>query len=193
VVVLAAGSSWWSANPVQAAPQAKTGGGSASTCSHLVITCQAISRQSEQATLDALLVADVPCVKCAEGCSSVSTTGDNSTLWGRFVVFTDHAGNPGWSPTDDLLQAGAQTSAPAFGSHYYPTECQAVKNYKNYGVVANLNKVADNIFEATVKNLFGHPAIATNGKFLRYEILIGPITSTQSCRTSGTCSRFSTT
>jgi hypothetical protein len=175
-VVLAAGSSWWGANPVQAAPQASTGGGSAPTCSISYNLPGDIGANPNQATLDAyswqiFLALNAPTVG-----SSVSTTGDNSTLWGASSSSPITPANPGWSSTDDLLEQVTQTSAPAFGSHYYPLECQKVKNYKSYRVVNELNKVADNIFEATVKNLSGSPAIATNGKFLRYEILISPIT-----------------
>ncbi|MBZ5617395.1 MAG: hypothetical protein LAQ69_01490 [Acidobacteriia bacterium] len=50
------------------------------------------------------------------------------------------------------------------------------KSDKNYRVVDELSKVADNTFQATVKALSGSPGIGTNGKFLRYEILISPIT-----------------
>jgi len=67
VVVLAAGSSWWSANPVQAAPAGQTGGGSASTCSISYNLPGDIGANPNQATPRCLLVADVPCVKCAEG------------------------------------------------------------------------------------------------------------------------------
>lgn len=108
--------------------------------------------------------------------SSVSSTGDNSTLWGGSVSAPISSANPGWSSTDDLLQQVTTSSAPGFGSHYYPTECQAISGYQNYRVLDELDKVDDGFFEATVKGLSGSPAVATNGTFLRYEILISPVT-----------------
>lgn len=108
--------------------------------------------------------------------SSVSTTGDNSTLWGGSVAAPISSSNPGWSSTDDLLQQVTLSSVPQYGSHYYPPECQAIAGYQGYRVVDELSKVDDGFFEATVKNLSGSPVAATNGTFLRYEILISPVT-----------------
>jgi len=174
--VLAAGLSWWDADAVQAAPQARQGAGAAPSCSISYNLPGDVGSSPTQATLDAYSWQMFLALNAPKVGSSVSTTGDNPTLWGGSSSSPITPANPGWSSTDDLLQQVTQTSAPAFGSHYYPTECQAVKNYKNYRVVDELNKVADNTFEATVKNLSGSPAIGTNGKFLRYEILLSPIT-----------------
>lgn len=107
---------------------------------------------------------------------SVSSTGDNSTLWGGSVAAPITATSPGWSSTDDLLEQATLTSTPGYGVHYYPKECQAISNYSSYRVVDELDKVDDGFFEATVKGLSGSPAVAANGTFLRYEILISPVT-----------------
>jgi len=185
-VVIAPGLNLWADNAVQAAPQARKGAGAtpqsrksagaAPSCSISYNLPGDVGSSPTQATLDAYSWQMFLALNAPKAGSSVSTTGDNPTLWGGSSSSPITATSPGWSSTDDLLQQVTQTSAPAFGSHYYPIECQAVKNYKNYRVVDELNKVADNTFEATVKNLSGSPAIGTNGKFLRYEILLSPIT-----------------
>jgi len=107
---------------------------------------------------------------------SVSTSGDNSTLWGGSVVNPITGGNPGFSSTDDLLQAVTTSYVPPYGTHYYPNACKQIQGYQSYRVVDELDKVDDSFFEATVGNLSDSPAIATNGTFLRYEILISPVT-----------------
>lgn len=117
---------------------------------------------------------------------SVSTSGDNSTLWGASLSAPISTSNPGWSSTDDLLLAATITSTPPYGTHHYPTECQQVKNYQGYRVVDEISKVDDGFFEAgkiAVPNsngvdigLSSDPVVASNGTFLRYEILISPVT-----------------
>jgi hypothetical protein len=134
---------------------------------------------ASQATLDAyswqlFLSLNAPSVG-----GTVSTAGDNSTLWGGAVSAPITSGNPGWSSTDDLLLAVTNMSTPSFGSHFYPAECQAIPNYQNYRVVDELQKVNDDFFEATVKGLSADPVVATNGTFLRYEILLSPNTYNQ--------------
>ena len=107
---------------------------------------------------------------------SVSTTGDNPTLWGGSAAKPITASNPGFSSTDDLLEAVTTTYVPPYGTHYYPPSCQLISGYKSYRVIDELDKVDDSFFQATVGGLSTHPAVATNGTFLRYEILISPIT-----------------
>ncbi|HXT22670.1 MAG TPA: hypothetical protein VN923_18130, partial [Thermoanaerobaculia bacterium] len=107
---------------------------------------------------------------------SVSTSGDNSTLWGGSVANPISSSNPGFSSTDDLLEAVTTSYVPPYGTHYYPAACKLVKGYQSYRVVDELDKVDDSFFEATVGGLSNSPAIANNGTFVRYEILISPIT-----------------
>ena len=138
-----------------------------------------VPTSANQATLDAyswqlFLSLNAPSVG-----GTVSTTGDNSTLWGGSVSAPITAGTPGWSSTVDLLQTATTTSVPPYGTHYYPPECQAIPNYRTYRVVDELSKVDDGFFEATVQGLSSNPAVATNGAFLRYEILISANTYNQ--------------
>lgn len=107
---------------------------------------------------------------------SVSTTGDNRTLWGGSVATPITSTDPGWSSTDDLLLAATATSTPDYGVHYYPTVCQQVDGYQSYRVIDEISKVDDSFFEATKQGLSADPVVATNGTFLRYEILISEVT-----------------
>ncbi len=107
---------------------------------------------------------------------SVSTTGDNRTLWGGSVAAPITAADPGWSSTDDLLLAATATSTPAYGAHYYPSVCTSIEGYQNYRVLDEISKVDDGFFEATKQGLSANPVIAANGTFLRYEILISEVT-----------------
>jgi hypothetical protein len=101
----------------------------------------------------------------------VTRRGDNRTQWSR------------WSSTDDLIQCqrdpdscdcpeeGCQS-----GDRYYPTECQSIKNYKNYRVLGEVAKVDDLFLEAATGGLSNDPVLNRRGKFLRYEILVSPAT-----------------
>jgi hypothetical protein len=138
-----------------------------------------VPTNANQATLDAyswqlFLSLNAPAVG-----GSVSTTGDNSTLWGGSVSTPISSASPGWSSTDDLLEAVTAQSVPAYGAHSYPPECQAIQNYQNYRVVDELDKVNDDFFQATISGLSASPAVATNGSFLRYEILMSANTYNQ--------------
>lgn len=130
----------------------------------------------DQANLDAyswqsFLALNAPAVG-----QSVSTTGDNRTLWGGSVATPITASAPGWSSTDDLLLAATATSTPDYGAHYYPTACTQVEGYPSYRVLDEISKVDDSFFEATKQGLSADPVVATNGTFLRYEILISEVT-----------------
>jgi hypothetical protein len=107
---------------------------------------------------------------------SVSTTGDNWTQWGGSASQPITTSHPGFSSTDDLLQQVTSTSVPAYGAHYYPHACTQIPGYQSYRVVDELDKVDDSFFEASVGSLSTSPAIATNSSFIRYEILISPVT-----------------
>jgi hypothetical protein len=130
----------------------------------------------DQANLDAyswqsFLALNAPAVG-----QSVSTTGDNRTLWGGSVATPISSGTPGWSSTVDLLEAATTAGAPAYGTHYYPAACTKVQGYQNYRVIDELSKVDDGFFEAEKQGLSASPVVATNGTFLRYEILISEVT-----------------
>ena len=99
---------------------------------------------------------------------SVSTSGDNSTLWGGSVANPIGAGNPGFSSTDDLLQAVTTSYVPPYGTHYYPPACKRIAGYQSYRVMDELDKVDDSFFPATVGSLSNSPAVASNGTFRRY-------------------------
>lgn len=107
---------------------------------------------------------------------NVSTTGDNRTLWGGSVATPITSAAPGWSSTDDLLLAATATSTPAYGTHYYPAACTQIAGYQSYRVMDEISKVDDGFFEAEKQGLSANPVIATNGTFLRYEILISEVT-----------------
>jgi len=92
----------------------------------------------------------------------VSTSGDNPTQWA------------GWSSTADLLNQGS-TPEPS-GSRYYPDACQSIPDYENYRVIDQVGKVDDSFLEAQTGGLSPNPVIASNGTFLRYEILLSPAT-----------------
>lgn len=107
---------------------------------------------------------------------SVSTTGDNRTLWGGSVADPITSGDPGFSSTDDLLLPATTTSTPAYGTHYYPAACTSIAGYQSYRVLDEISKVDDGFFEAEKQGLSANPVIATNGTFLRYEILLSEVT-----------------
>jgi hypothetical protein len=163
-----------------AAPAAAPPGGpAAASCSIAYNLPGDVPVNATQATLDTyswqlFLSLNAPAVG-----GTVSTTGDNATLWGGSVSAPITSSSPGWSSTDDLLQAVTDTSVPPYGSHFYPPECQAIPDYRNYRVVDELQKVNDDFFEATVKGLSADPVVATNGTFLRYEILLSANTYNQ--------------
>jgi hypothetical protein len=89
---------------------------------------------------------------------------DTTTLW------------QGWSSTADLLAQGA-TPGPS-GSRHYPAACTAAYpgTYQDYRVLDQLDKVDDSFLEASRSGLSNSPVITSNGAFLRYEILISPLT-----------------
>ncbi len=92
----------------------------------------------------------------------VSTTGDNPTQWAA------------WSSTADLLDQGSDPGPS--GSRYYPAECRNVPNYQNYRVLDQVGKVDDSFEEAKSQGLSANPVVASNGTFVRYEILLSPAT-----------------
>lgn len=110
----------------------------------------------------------------------------------------------GWSSTADLLNQLSSTTTttatwdatastvtattttvstpPASGTLYYPELCQTnypasgSTPYSNYRVLQQVHKVNDSLFEAESGGLSASPVVNSNGKFIRYEILISPAT-----------------
>jgi hypothetical protein len=102
----------------------------------------------------------------------ISTTGDNVPQWAAWSATVDLLlcqGTP--TPAGCICASGGCTQS---GTHYYPTECQAVPNYQNYRVLDQVSKVDDSFEEAATNGLSGDPVIDRFGHFLRYEILISP-------------------
>jgi hypothetical protein len=102
--------------------------------------------------------------------------------WQTFTYLNDLTGDTplwsDWSSSDDLLEpiaAGASTP-PAYGTHWYPTECQAISGYTSYRVIDQFDKIEDSFFEADTQGLSGDPLVDSNGNFLRYEILLSEAT-----------------
>jgi len=104
----------------------------------------------------------------------VNRDGDNTTQWMN------------WSSTDGLIECarnpnskncvcpGGDCTAP--GTEYYPDECMAIDGYKKYRVLAEVSKVDDLFLQATHGQLSNDPLIDANGKFLRFEIMVSPVT-----------------
>ena len=91
-----------------------------------------------------------------------------------------------WSSTDGLLECARAPNSKncvcpggdcfASGATYYPDECLKVDGYKNYRVLAEVSKVDDLFLQATHGSLSNDPLIDANGNFLRFEILVSPVT-----------------
>lgn len=103
--------------------------------------------------------------------------------WSTFLYLnTNSGGSPvwsNWSSSVDLLgpiDDGVSTSPAAYGTHYYPEECQSISGYESYRVINQVDKVNDSVFEAETQGLSGKPVIDSNGNFLRYEILLSEAT-----------------
>jgi hypothetical protein len=101
----------------------------------------------------------------------VSRRGDNPTQWSR------------WSSTDDLIQCQQNPDAcicpdgdcAVSGARFYPPECQQIKGYQKYRVLAEPAKVDDSFLEAANGSLSPDPVLDKNGRFLRYEIVLSPV------------------
>lgn len=99
-----------------------------------------------------------------------SLLGDNRTQWDQ------------WSSTVDLIQCQNDPSDCVCpdgrcrsGDQYYPPACQAIPNYQDYRVLAQLSKIDDSFLEAARGQLSNHPVLDANGHFVRYEILLNPV------------------
>ncbi len=103
---------------------------------------------------------------------TVNRWGDNKTQWQH------------WSSTVDLIECQADPASCVCpggicgrsGVRYYPEACQQVSNFQNYRALAEVAKVDDLFLEAdTGGGLSNDPVIDSEGKFVRYEIMINPV------------------
>ncbi len=102
----------------------------------------------------------------------ISLSGDNPTQWSR------------WSSTVDLIECSLDPSecicpggdCSNSGSHYYPSECRDVPGFDQYRVIAGIDKADDLFLEAETGGLSNSPLIDSQGRFLRYEIMVSPAT-----------------
>lgn len=99
-----------------------------------------------------------------------SLLGDNATQWEQ------------WSSTVDLIECQNDPAdcvcadgACGSGDRYYPQACQAIPDFQNYRVLAQLSKIDDSFLEAGRGELSNHPVIDAKGRFVRYEILLNPV------------------
>lgn len=91
-----------------------------------------------------------------------------------------------WSSAVDLLSCqGSPTpkgcACPGgdcgqSGSRFYPTACRAVPGHENYRVLQQRGGFDDSFLEAETGGLSNSPVIDRFGAFLRYEILMSPVT-----------------
>lgn len=62
------------------------------------------------------------------------------------------------------------------GSRFYPTACRAVPEYERYRVLQQRGRFDDSFLQAETGGLSNSPVIDRFGAFLRYEILMSPVT-----------------
>lgn len=101
----------------------------------------------------------------------VAASGDNPTQWSA------------WSSTVDLIECNLDPSrclcpngdCARSGARYYPTECRDIPGFESHRVIAGIDKADDSFLEARDGGLSNSPLIDRFGNFLRYEILINPV------------------
>lgn len=91
-----------------------------------------------------------------------------------------------WSSVVDMLSCqGSPTPAGCVcpdgdcaqaGSRFYPSACRAIPNYQDYRVMQQRGPVDDMFLLAEVGELSNSPVIDRFGDFLRYEIMVSPVT-----------------
>lgn len=103
--------------------------------------------------------------------SAPNRLGDNPTQWQQ------------WASTVDLISCqnnpalcGCLNGRCTPVDRYYPAECQSIDGYWQYRVLGQISKIDDSFLEADRGELSNHPVIDENGKFIRYEILVNPVT-----------------
>ncbi|MEO1017840.1 MAG: hypothetical protein AAFY56_09115, partial [Pseudomonadota bacterium] len=104
--------------------------------------------------------------------ATVNRWGDNKTQWQE------------WSSTVDTIQCQfdpANCLCPEgdcgqSGVRYYPEQCQQIPNHERYRVIGEIAKVDDLFLEAETGGLSNDPVIDSEGRFIRYEIMLSPTT-----------------
>jgi hypothetical protein len=131
--------------------------------------------------------------QAADPCTLSGQSNIDQCAWNTFAANLADGMWIDWSSTADLLN---QKSPGPSGSRFVPAACHALSiQYPNLRVIAQVGKVADTLFEAgTVTSsrytytgggtdtphrqnnvgLSGDPVVASNGTFLRYEIILNP-------------------
>ncbi|MFT5137073.1 MAG: hypothetical protein ACI9LY_002874 [Arenicella sp.] len=124
-------------------------------------------------------------------CSLAGQNNIDQCAWNTFAGYLENDTWQAWSSTSDLLD---QKSPRPSGSRFIPEACNALSVANpNLRSISQVGKVADSIFEAgsTGSNrkytwsgssqhsngigVSGDPVIASNGTFIRYEIMINEI------------------
>jgi len=115
--------------------------------------------------------------------ASQDQVGADGFAWQTFLALSAAGATPQWSDwlsTVDVINCN-QDSAPAGGTcengRFYPTACQSIEGYDGYDVVDQIGKVDDDFEEAQTQGLSSNPVLASNGTFLRYQIVVSPSTS----------------
>ncbi len=80
-----------------------------------------------------------------------------------------------WSSSTDVIECLRNPSECPAG-RFYPEACKQVAGHSELRVLGQHAKVDDSFLEATRKGLSNSPVIDSEGKFLRYEILVSPRT-----------------
>lgn len=100
----------------------------------------------------------------------ISLLGDNETQWRL------------WSSTVDLIECNIDPSkcvcpdgdCAQSGARYYPDACRDHPDFGRYRVIAGIDKADDLFLEAKSGGLSNDPVIDSQGRFLRYEIVVSP-------------------
>ena len=62
------------------------------------------------------------------------------------------------------------------GTRFYPGACRAIPDFQNYRVLGQRGQFDDSFLEAETNGLSNSPVLDRFGNFLRYEILVSPVT-----------------
>ncbi len=91
-----------------------------------------------------------------------------------------------WSSTVDMLSCQGSPRAAGCdcpegdctrsGSRFYPTACRAIPGFDDHRVLQQRGRFDNSFLEADVAGLTNSPVIDRFGEFLRYEILVSPVT-----------------
>ena len=100
---------------------------------------------------------------------SVTHSGPQWTDWNSSVDLIE-CNQDDREPADGVCRGEPSSSTPSL--RYYPESCTAIEGYEAYRVLDQVGKVDDSFDEATSRGLSSNPVIASNGTFLRYEILV---------------------